>query len=334
MAEVGGRIVGEVRVSVVIPCFNRSWVIGEAIASALAQDCSLEVIVIDDGSTDGSWETIKSYGSSVRAFRTGNGGVSRARNLGIAQARGEYVRFLDSDDLLPRGAVAEHLHAAEALSSGSIAFGDAAAIRSDGTVLANSGYGFPACSPGEALPLAALLRNTMPPVLPLFPTAALKECGGFDPRFSLGEDKELAVRLSQLGYTFVRVPVTVYKVRHHEGERLSRDYGAAGYRALLVLHRHLHNLLEHSLPPSGDEATALARAAWAAGRSASREKLRDEADDLFALAQAIGCSDARDSPALLRALYAILRPYTAERLLEFGKLVWARAHYRTRRTSN
>ncbi len=321
-----------VRVSVVIPCFDREELVGEAIETALEQHGPFEVIVIDDGSTDDSWRVIQSFGSSVRAFRTANGGVSAARNFGIRQARGEYIRFLDSDDRIPAGALAAHLLAAETLPARSIAFGDAIEISPDGLILASSGYGFPGCPPGEELPMAALLRDTMPPVLPLFPAEALQACGGFDPRFSLGEDKELAVRLSGIGYAFVRVPVTVYEVRHHEGERLSRDYGAAGYRELLALHRHLQDLLKLSAAAGGTEAIALARAAWAAGRNASREKLSDEAHDLFAFAEAIGGREAREGPAPLRALYALAAPYTAERILEFCKSALKNAGIRSAST--
>ena len=86
-------------VSVVIPTFNRSSCIGDAIDSALAQTYSdFEVIVVDDGSTDSTAKVIAGYGRQVRYFRQNNAGVSAARNKGIAEAMGEWIAFLDSDD--------------------------------------------------------------------------------------------------------------------------------------------------------------------------------------------------------------------------------------------
>jgi len=96
----------EEAVSVVIPCYNAARFLRETLASALNQTCRpLEIIVVDDGSTDDSAAIAESFGPPVRVIRQANQGESVARNVGIAAARGDYLQFLDADDLLDREAI-------------------------------------------------------------------------------------------------------------------------------------------------------------------------------------------------------------------------------------
>lgn len=89
------------KVSALIPTYNRRTQVTRAIESVLAQSVPVEeIIVVDDGSTDGSAEAIRScYGSRVAIYRQENAGVSSARNRGIREAQGEWIAFLDSDDV-------------------------------------------------------------------------------------------------------------------------------------------------------------------------------------------------------------------------------------------
>jgi len=92
-------------VSVIIPTFNRATMVVEALDSVLAQSYqSLEIIVVDDGSTDDTEVRLASYGERIKVIRRAlNRGVSAARNCGIRQSCGHYVVLLDSDDLwLPK----------------------------------------------------------------------------------------------------------------------------------------------------------------------------------------------------------------------------------------
>ncbi|MBW2668721.1 MAG: glycosyltransferase [Deltaproteobacteria bacterium] len=88
------------QVSVIIPTYNRGWIIKEAIDSVLAQDYTeFELIVVDDGSTDHTADVLDSYRNVIKVLSQKNKGVSAARNRGIAEASGKFIAFLDSDDL-------------------------------------------------------------------------------------------------------------------------------------------------------------------------------------------------------------------------------------------
>jgi glycosyltransferase involved in cell wall biosynthesis len=87
-------------VSVVIPTFNRGHCVATAVESVLAQSFGdVETIVVDNGSTDNTQEVLARFGSRIRVIRQDNSGVSAARNAGIRAARGQWVGFLDSDDM-------------------------------------------------------------------------------------------------------------------------------------------------------------------------------------------------------------------------------------------
>ena len=96
-------------ISVVIPTYNRATTVGEAIRSVLAQDSPPdEIIVIDDGSTDGTGDVLAEFGDALKVLRKPNGGVSSARNAGVRLARSEWIAFLDSDDVWMNGKLALH----------------------------------------------------------------------------------------------------------------------------------------------------------------------------------------------------------------------------------
>jgi glycosyltransferase involved in cell wall biosynthesis len=90
---------GPPQISVIIPAYNAEGLIGSTLDSVLDQTYQdFEILVVDDGSTDGTGEVVQSYGEPVRYRRKENGGTASARNVGLQEARGEYVAFLDADD--------------------------------------------------------------------------------------------------------------------------------------------------------------------------------------------------------------------------------------------
>src|SRR5262245_17659232 len=89
------------RVSVVIPTYNRAAIVGGTIESVLAQTHGdVEVVVVDDGSTDETPEAVGRFDGRVTYIRQENLGVEAARKRGLARATGRYVNFLDDDDVM------------------------------------------------------------------------------------------------------------------------------------------------------------------------------------------------------------------------------------------
>jgi glycosyltransferase involved in cell wall biosynthesis len=119
-------------VSIIIPAYNRLWSLPDAIASCRQNACSHEIVVVDDGSTDGTWQWLESQPGIV-AVHQDNWGKCNAVNRGFELARGEYVRFLDSDDLLPPGANDIELAAARAASADIVVAGKIERSEPDGT---------------------------------------------------------------------------------------------------------------------------------------------------------------------------------------------------------
>ena len=110
-----------VSVSIVIPCYNKRAYVTQAIESALAQSHPCEVIVVDDGSTDDSLDEIRRFDRRIRWITGPNLGGCAARNAGIDMSSGDYLQFLDADDILPQDKIARQLAALCDAPVGSIA---------------------------------------------------------------------------------------------------------------------------------------------------------------------------------------------------------------------
>ena len=106
------------KVSVVIPVYNRANLVQEAIESVLAQTYNdLEIVVIDDGSTDDSLAVLQSFGGKIRTLSQANSGKGLARNAGIRSSAGVYIAFLDSDDVWESSKLEKQISILESSSS-------------------------------------------------------------------------------------------------------------------------------------------------------------------------------------------------------------------------
>lgn len=238
-----------VDVAIVIPCFNGERFVAATIESALAQTHpSVEVIVVDDGSTDSSLDVIEAAGGDrVVVVSIPNGGVARARNVGLEHCSPdvEFVLFLDADDLLRPDAVERLRERLVAEPDLVAAAGAASRIDDGGTLVA------PAPSLVEAHEIGADRRvrvvtgvdrigfwHLLPvtaigsPGLCLARRAEIEAIGGFDESLRSCEDWDLWLRLSRRGDIGL-VHHWVFEYRDHAGGKSKKHRVSRGHRDLI-----------------------------------------------------------------------------------------------------
>jgi glycosyltransferase involved in cell wall biosynthesis len=198
-------------VAVVVPSYNYARFVGRAIRSAVEQTHPpVEVVVVDDGSTDGTDEVVRSFGPPVRLLSQANRGVSAARNAGVAATTAPLVAFLDADDAwLPRKLAAQAAMLEDDPGLGLVHCG-VERVDEEGNLLSTQREGL-AGSVAEDL---LLLRD---PGIPaggsgaLVPRLVLEAVGGFDERLSTSADWDLCLRIaSAFRLGFVPEPLVRY----------------------------------------------------------------------------------------------------------------------------
>lgn len=184
-------------VSIVIPCYNKRAYVAAAIESALAQTAPCEVIVVDDGSTDGSFDEVRPFERHIILETGPNRGGSAARNRGLALATGDYVQFLDADDLLPPDKIAIQLAALADAPADAIAFCPWSLFRDDGTILPPETRRYWRSYP-EGLALLIdmwTFGGFFPPHAWLAPRALIDRVGHWDEALTGDDDGEFFGRL-------------------------------------------------------------------------------------------------------------------------------------------
>jgi glycosyltransferase involved in cell wall biosynthesis len=220
--------------SVVIPTYNRLKFLKEAVASVEAQKhCDYEIIIVDDGSSDGTSNYLESLRGRVRTLHQSHKGPSAARNLGARHAAGTYIAFLDSDDLwFPWTLLTFHevirLHKDVSLiSAATVEFEGDAPCYEQGRCITESfvDYFETASNPAYVGSNAMVVKRSV-----------FDRIGRFNEKMSVGEDLDLYFRLGTSS-NFVRVisPVTL-AYRRHSGN-ISRVAPALYYAATELLKR-------------------------------------------------------------------------------------------------
>lgn len=275
-------------VSVVIATYNRAKYLGATLDSVLGQRFQdLEVIVVDDGSTDETRGLVESYGSRVRYFFQVNGGPSAARNLGVQNARGRWIAIQDSDDI----SLPNHL---ETLHRYVSAHPDCALVFANGSYLDGPEHQRETIIPTEKSRRLAQQGATLDDIFKksivrlqasLIAKSAYDAVGGHDESLRICMDLDLAFRL------FVNYPVkyldeVVFRYRIHDGN-IGRNEELRLTENIRVIEK-----LMRDCPSAGDQlgrdrvARRLAYRYYRLAKGRWRRKQTDVARE--ALQQAIG----------------------------------------------
>jgi glycosyltransferase involved in cell wall biosynthesis len=204
-------------VSAIIPTYNRETLVTEAIDSILVQTYSrIEIIVVDDGSTDDTLARLRRYGNRIRVISQNNAGPAAARNRGIAVSNGDLVAFLDSDDLWLPAKVERQvalLHKVGKLSPCCLC--NIKMHRSEGET---TSFGLAALNPVVDEGICVNVDEILATRFILFNQGiavrrdVLEKIGGFDEGLWLLEDHEFALRLSLEGpWAFIREPLVIWR---------------------------------------------------------------------------------------------------------------------------
>lgn len=277
----GGGLGERPAVSVIIPTYNRASLVCEAVASVARQTFrDYEVIVVDDGSTDETAERVGGLPVAVRYFRQANAGAARARNAGIEAARGEWVAFLDSDDLWREDKLAICLDAVRA-SGSPVLFHATAEIDERGQPV--PGRSRRAMGGWILEPLFRHCFVHTPTVV--VRRSVLTEVGGFDERLPVCEDYHLWLRLaSRYPFHYVPLPLTFRRV--HRKRLSKRDMCYSTRCKAQMLARFYEEEGGRDLLPPECAHRRLARAYYTAGKMHLRARRFREAQALLAKALA------------------------------------------------
>jgi glycosyltransferase involved in cell wall biosynthesis len=213
-------------VSVIVPVYNGENFLVDALASIRRQDyCPLEIVIIDDGSTDGTAELAATLGRDINWIRQQNRGPSAARNAGLALAQGEFIAFLDADDLWPHGTLQAQVELLLANPAAVIVLGRIQCIGYSGTPSSRA-------TDSKGSLFGVHLGSAV------FRKSVFNKVGLFDENLRYSEDHDWFFRAREQNISIVSIPqVTLVYRRHGNNMTLSED--AQGYQLPRVLKKSL-----------------------------------------------------------------------------------------------
>lgn len=240
-------------VTVILPVYNGENYVRFAIESVLNQTVKdLELIVIDDGSTDSTPEIIGSYGPPLRYVRQENTGVAGAFNHGLRLARGKYISWLSHDDIFHPRKLEKQLEALSKLDSAGICYTDIESIDSEGRVVTE--YKLPEYMRGETLrhiltggPICSACYSLM------YDRRCVEEAGPYAVELKHTQDVDMLSRLVR-HFPLVHVPEPLIKVREHATRGIHTD-GWKHEVSMFFRSRLASTPFAELFPEHGDDAT-------------------------------------------------------------------------------
>ena len=313
------------RISIIIPCYNCQEFIAEAINSALAQSYSnLEVIVVDDGSTDDSWAVISGYSDErLLILQQTNKGACVARNLGLKNSAGDYVKFLDADDVLAENVVTEQAAQLELAEPGAIVFGYC--FNFIGDISNTEAYPKVIRDVTDNFAVTLVLRTILTSCA-IYPISYLHEVGGFDDAVTSRQEWALNLKLFLNGFKFQYFDSMVYYRRLHDSEfRISNRKHQS--------ETEIRNLdaIFNSLPAyeNADYLAAWSSVYWRVGRYILINEGREQAELFFDKAKHLSPHDYRRYwPKSYRLAVSIFGLYLPEKIQTTLMQVYRRMQYR------
>jgi glycosyltransferase involved in cell wall biosynthesis len=283
-------------ISIIVPTRNRSALLPTTLRSAMRQrDVNLEIIVVDDASTDDTLGVVAALGDErIRVIRhETRQGVSRARNLGAAEARADWLAFLDDDDLWAPEKLAQQLGAARQ-GPCDWTYTGAVVIDAGGRIV-RAQRPLPPDEMVEALLHYDALPGGGSNVI--VRKAAFQQTGPFDVRLRSGEDWEMWIRLAKHGPPACVCRPLIAKRLHHSNSTLDIAEIVRGTKLIEKLHHttvdwgRLHRWMAHSCLRAGRRRTALGQFV----RAAVRGEIRGVASDVGAMLKPPIVGDSEDA---------------------------------------
>lgn len=216
------------KVSIIIPTHNREKFIDETIQSVLDQTYKdFEIIVVDDGSTDGTKQKLEKFNSKIKLIEQSNLERAQARNNGVKNSNGVYIAFLDSDDLWLNNKLEKQIALLDTNKDLVLTYGQSLRINEQGqrtkpVKRQKEGYS------GNIFE-KLLLRNLVVSATPIIRRETFEKTTGFDSKYIPYEDWEFWLRLSLLGkFHFINEPLAYYRihptqsVKHAKASRIEQ----------------------------------------------------------------------------------------------------------------
>lgn len=214
MTDTG--LVNKPFVSVILPVYNGERFLSRTLDSIFAQtEKNWEIIAINDGSTDNSLTILEKYSKKipgrVQILSVTNGGVSKARNIGVSAARGNYIAFLDQDDVWAPQKLQRQLEMFSINKNLRVSFSNVNVIDINGSIIRENAFRFDEKNRGNVFD-HLLFDNFIPISSVMLEKNLFMEIGGFDPQFSLAEDYDFLLKVAQrVPVDFIDEPLLLYR---------------------------------------------------------------------------------------------------------------------------